>query len=436
MTAPIKYQVYQRGKDGKATIPLGSGDTARVRVLKGRKTAIPWHRTEGEIKGVPVGGPYTIEIEPQAGRAYRVGGVLVGDLWVLAGQSNMDGCGKLVDLEPPSRMVHCFYYDETWGIARDPLCRLVDSIDPVHWPCPEAELAKAREEDHKFREAGAGLGVRFGKEVHKATGVPVGLVMCSHGGTSIEQWDPKLKNEGGRSLYGSVLRRIGVCGGRVAGMLWYQGESNGNAESSAFYKERMKSFIKAVRRDLKSPGLPFIQVQIGRVLVDETAFPPEDWNRIQEVQLEIASEMQNVGVAAAVDCGLSDAIHLDALGGRRMGSRLAELALVMAYGKKGPASLAPGKIAFADRKRACLRVQYRNVRGRLAPRSGVFGFWVEDRGGRVAIVNATAAGDSVELRLERSALPGARLWYGRGCNPTVNLRDQVFAAPVFGPVRV
>ena len=69
--------------------------------------------------------------------------------------------------------------------------------------------------------------------------------------------------------------------------------------------------------------------------------------------------------------------------------------------------------------------------------SDVKGFWVEDaHGKRVAIVSAETRGLSVVLKLEAAVDAPAKLWYGRGCNPITNLHDNLFAAPVFGPMTV
>ena len=61
-----------------------------------------------------------------------VGPFFVGDLWVLAGQSNMEGYGDLKDTTPPHPKVMLFGMDRTWRPAEEPLHWLVDSPDPVH----------------------------------------------------------------------------------------------------------------------------------------------------------------------------------------------------------------------------------------------------------------------------------------------------------------
>jgi len=431
---PMPFQVFQRDHRESGTIPLPA-DGTRVRLLKGKKVVIPWQKSSGKLKNVPVGGPYTLEREVPQGAVHRIPSLLVGDLWILAGQSNMDGCGKLRDLEPPSSLVHCFYYNEQWGIARDPICRLIDSIDPVHWPQEISDLEKARQEDHKFREIGASLGVTFGKTLVKAVGVPIGLIVCSHSGTSIEQWDPALKSEGGRSLYGSMLRRVQVCGGRVTGCLWYQGESNALPGVSQTYKEKMRSFIESLRTDLGSPSLPFLQVQISKFYGMPEPFTFDDWNQVQQVQLELAQEMKNVGIVAAIDGVLDDIIHLDTRSLKVVGKRLATLAADMVYNRTTRNGLMPAKIFVDKNDRRIVQISYRNVRGKLSPSREIRGFHVEDaEGKRIAVVESFTTKECVVLRLEREVTSGDRMWYGRGLNPVTNLQDEVFAAPCFGPI--
>ena len=78
---------------------------------------------DGLAYGLPVGGPYEIE---------GARDILVGDLWVLAGQSNMEGVGDLIDVETPSPYVRSFQSREEWGMAEEPLHWLGESPRVVH----------------------------------------------------------------------------------------------------------------------------------------------------------------------------------------------------------------------------------------------------------------------------------------------------------------
>ena len=124
-------------------------------------------------------------------------------------------------------MVRAFYMDDHWDIAQDPLHTYGQCVDEVHrllspgpspWPRPLE---------------GVGPAISFGQEMWRRTGVPQGLIACGHGGSSLDQWSPELKSTGSKSLYGATLRRVAKNSGRVAGILWYQGENEAGLSSDA-----------------------------------------------------------------------------------------------------------------------------------------------------------------------------------------------------------
>ena len=120
----------------------------------------------GTLTGVPVGGEYTLELQLVRDRAVvgraSVSRLLVGDIWITAGQSNMDGCGKLIGLEPPSRYVHAYYFDDRWDTAADPLCWYNEAVDPIHWATDDPTILRdAARNDRRFRQQGAGPAVAF-----------------------------------------------------------------------------------------------------------------------------------------------------------------------------------------------------------------------------------------------------------------------------------
>lgn len=448
IVSPRPYQVFQRSEQDATDIVLsGMADTDTVEF---RLSGGDWQtatardsKFKGVIENLRVGGPYTVEVRG-SGKLKRIPGILVGDLWLLAGQSNMDGCGALVDLEPPHKMVHCFYYDESWGIAKDPLCLLRESIDPVHQMTDDPEeLEKARHCERAFAERGAGLGVRFGKDMYKATGIPVGLLMCSHGGTTLAQWDPALKGEGGKSLYGSMLRRVREAGGNVKGCLWYQGESDAITPPAhgANYRADFRNFIDNLRQDLHAPRLPIIYAQLA-VHHTWNAVPEEieGWDKVQADQLAIEDEVGNTAMVSTIGMTISDPIHLDSRSLRILGSQMALIAQRMCFGKDVQVGPRPVRIFFSDDRRTRLVVEYDRCNGSLQPRIGVMGFTLWDGETPLEIVKRERSKDnpcSVALSLAAPAPKGSKLWYGRGLYPVCNLKDsRGFAAPVFGPVAV
>ena len=398
----------------------------------------------GSLEGVPVGGEYTLELQlvsdgTVVGRA-SVSRLLVGDIWITAGQSNMDGCGKLIGVEPPSRNVHAFYFDDRWDTAADPLCWYNEAVDPVHWSTDDpTKLRDTARYDRRFRRQGAGPAVAFGKALHKSTNVPIGLIVCSHGGTSMNQWSPDKLSEGGRSLYGAMVRRVAMVGGKVAGIIWYQGESDANGENQGLYRERMKSFVAAVRRDLDHPALPFAYVQIGPFFTGDDL--SVHWNALQRDQVEIEASLAPAAMVSVVDAGLDDIIHIDTRSQRRLGRRLAYVAEMLVHGrddhKRGPRLVSA---RFADRDRTKLRVMFSDVNEGLVPRHDVRGFWARKDGQDLAMVSQVVDDehlDTVVITFEEPVPHLSELWYALGLNPAVNLTDRAdLAAPAFGPVTI
>ena len=252
VSGPLLVTVYRRES------PLAGWERREVGQVSGRE----W---TARLEGLPTGGPYNIAFSvagnPQAAATVR--NVLVGDLWVLAGQSNMEGVGDLLDVEPPSPYVHVFDMADRWHVAEEPLHWLVDSPDLCHCELTGEAQQRAMAEERRSRTKGAGLGLPFAAAMVQATGVPIGLLACAHGGTSMQQWNPALKAQGGGSLYGSMLGRVQRAGGRVRGLLWYQGESDANPDDAKLFAERFRKLVTEVRADFGDPNLPYYTVQIG-----------------------------------------------------------------------------------------------------------------------------------------------------------------------------
>jgi sialate O-acetylesterase len=102
--------VYQRDVNGKGEVPVGldetfkNGQLIEASVNGASMVSQGVKLVDGKLVGVPVGGPYTINYRVKSANTIKsgsVGPVFVGDLWVLAGQSNMEGVGDLIDVTPP-----------------------------------------------------------------------------------------------------------------------------------------------------------------------------------------------------------------------------------------------------------------------------------------------------------------------------------------------
>jgi len=452
----VPYQVVQCGDDGNAALGLvGASDaagTVQVRVVGVQKEVLPWADLgksvggawSGTLFGVPVGGPYRVELRlnDDAGKTLEqtaVAEVLVGDVWVLAGQSNMQGVGNRANVEEPHPLVHTFAMSYEWRLAQEPLHTLAESPDAVHANFKTDEERQKAIHDWRDGGKGAGLGIAFAREMVKRTGRPVGLVASAHGGTSMAQWDPALKDQGGNSLYGSMCKQVLAAGGKVRGVLWYQGESDANDNAQPVYREKMKQLVAAMRADLGVAKLPFYYVQIGRYTGKPDPFTK--WNAIQTDELALEADLEPCALVPAVDLSLDDGIHAGTAGLKTLGYRLACQAERDLFGGKvlrGPRLENMDLVGTPYGRQ--LRVKFNVLNGGLKSAGRLSGFSISDGpdGPEVpCIFNQEIAQDdpSVVIVWVDNLPENPCLWYGRGLNPYCNLADEAsMAAPVMGPI--
>ncbi|MBM7566194.1 sialate O-acetylesterase [Paenibacillus sacheonensis] len=463
---PVPHQVVQRDERNEAVIPIklelagvlpaGSELCAEAR-FNGTNSVGPWtplgpaenHAITGVLANVPV-GEHSVEIRIRSGTADSddsrtafgsVSPVFAGDLWILAGQSNMDGVGKLGEIQQPEAGISCFYLGDRWDVATDPLCWLLESVDPVNREVSDAELAQAIVEQRQFRQHGAGLGIPFAKEVRQQVQVPIGLIVCSHSGTSMAHWDYRLADKGGDSFYGAMLRRINKLGGKVKGVLWYQGESDTGTVTAPLYYDAMVSWVAALRQDLNDPLLPFIYAQLSvfHVLEPDTRWPdPALWNRVQDDQLALEQAIAHSAMVPTIDAGLADIIHLDTESLRIVGRRMAWQALRIAYGMQ-VAEKGPRPAGFRwNEARTELTIDLSGINGRLQEIGPLCGFRVEREKRRIPFAaELTEDRQGIHLRFEQSVPADCQLSHGAGFNPVVNAKDAMgIPLAVFGPVSI
>ena len=104
----------------------------------------------------------------------------------------------------------------------------------------------------------------FAKEILQGAGVPVGLIPAALGGSSLCAWDTG--NPDGAYLYENMIDLIAAAGGKVAGMVWYQGCSDTRSEETAStYLARFTRFVEAFRARYGA-NLPIITAQLNRWL--------------------------------------------------------------------------------------------------------------------------------------------------------------------------
>lgn len=145
----------------------------------------------------------------------------------------------------------------------------------------------------------------------------IGLVPCAVGGTNITEWSH------GSGLYNQMVRRAEAAargGGKVWGILWYQGESDTlSSEDATLYRTRLEKFFTDVRSDLQSPSLPIIQVAIASGLGQYVDI-------VRKAQLE--NELPGVTSVDAKGLKLEpDGLHLSTAAQVELGEMLADASL-------------------------------------------------------------------------------------------------------------
>lgn len=394
-----------------------------------------------KFSGVPAGGPYRLELRVDKNPPLVVvNEFYVGDVWLLAGQSNMQGIGNMSGAAKPHPLVRAFSMRREWRLATDALHVMEESPDLCHSGGVQCSV----EDGEHIRQTalkGVGVGVFFGREMLKRSNVPQGLLCTAHGGTSMDQWDPKRKAGGPNSYYASMLDSWKKTGQPVSGVLWYQGESDADTVQAPLYTPRMKKLVAATRRDLRQPNLPWIIVQIARVIDGRELVLQRAWNSIQEQERLLPDVIKNLETVAAIDLALDDGIHVSAQEFPRLASRMARAADRLVY--RNRAEQRPPQLKKVDFKRVDLLTSYieahfDNVVGGLHSDGMAAGFnLVNAEGINLHQTFKTTLHKNVARIHYNTAIAVQPLYvsYGNGVTPHCNVHDKRdFSLPVFGPI--
>jgi hypothetical protein len=210
-------------------------------------------------------------------------------LFLLAGQSNMAGRGK-VDAkahEADPRILAINKQNE-WQVA----------MDPLHWD---------------KTAAGTGIGKPFAEMItSKDRGITVGLIPSACGGSPISTWQPgEYWTQTKSHPWDDSIERAkrAMKDGTLKAILWHQGESDSNAKKAATYEKNLEDLIHRFRKELDDPDLPFIIGQLGR-------FPAKPWNEHREAvdaaQRAVAAKMKNVRFVEIPNPeSIGDDLHFD-----------------------------------------------------------------------------------------------------------------------------
>ena len=317
-------------------------------------------------------------------RKAEVSDVLVGDVWLGSGQSNMAmTVNRAKDFEK-EKAAATFplirHFKEESGTAT-----AVQAQAKGKW------LACTPDNVGGF----SAVLYFFGREIHREVGVPVGLINTSVGGTPIESWIapevqetklelsaalkaqsdamPKVDPEKAKAEYAAAVEKFkaakakalaegkkaprpprnaadvserkgnygGLFNGKVAplvpftlkGMLWYQGEANSTDSRATLYVHQLSALVTDWRARWGDEALPFAWVQLPNY-----SRPGEGWPLMREAMLKTLS-LPKTGMAVTIDIGEAKEIHPK--NKQEVGRRLSQWALGNVYGRKVAATSGP-----------------------------------------------------------------------------------------------
>jgi len=454
--------VWQRAADNLSDQPVtgtaepGSTLVCAIRGRNGVRQTLRGIKVDPEgnfafrITDLPIGGPYVVSVADDTGaQQVIVDNILIGDVWLLAGQSNMQGVGALENEPPAVDSVRYFGMDYKWDVAHGRLHDYKNAAAQIYNKIRAANNNGVLAFNPNYPYTGVGPGTAIGQTIFKKTGVPQGLLPVALGGTNMDQWDPKLKDQGkDGSLYAAALEAVRLSGGRVAGMFWYQGCSDVYEPLYRTYAEKTRSFFGTIRADLGFPAMPVVMVQIaGCVNWGPDPAADAQWSCVREAERQFQNKADKIAVVPACDLAYEDGIHLDMnsqyILGRRCGEAMCTLldergALPMPIELEGMEYHLNEPLNIME-----IEVTFRNVSGELSSHGQrAHGFTVVRPDG-VAIGTICAVrphGNKVLLRLSWTTdkLPdGQKIAYAYGATLNANITDSAGRSlPAFGPIEI
>lgn len=452
--------VLQRG----IAVPVwGSADTGEKVTVEFNGQSVSTTAADGKwlvrLKPLKAGGPYTLKINN-----LEIKNVLVGEVWVCSGQSNMQWSLRQTDNAATEIANAKYPMIRLFTVPRLEVAQPVKDINATWKECSPESVPGF-----------SAVGYFFGRDLHKTLNVPIGLINNAVGGSPAESWmnEMILKGDGEykqfHEAYPQQMERYnqasekhkaavekakadgtkppnapgkpwmpsGLYNGMLAplmpyaikGAIWYQGESN--AGRAYQYRRLFPTMIKNWRADWGQGDFPFLFVQLAAFGPNGAKPGESDWAELREAQTMTLSNTPKTGMALAIDVGTYDDIH--PRNKQPVGARLALAARNVAYKEKLVYSGPMYSSMKVEGSRVVLNFQHAG--GGLEAKGGdLKGFlvagedkvWHEAKAeiqGKQVIVLSTAVAKPIAVRYAWAKFPTCNLYNKEGL-PAVPFRTD------------
>lgn len=261
------------------------------------------------LSPLKAGGPFDMTVILN-GEKRVIRDILIGDVYIAAGQSNMEFLLKeTANIE--------YFTNEKIRFFTEPN-NVDEENKPIHNSADWIVCKEKKSDDF------SAIGYYFANKLQEYSGVPVGVISCSKGGSRVDTWTaPEYVNQESylamqtircgdydyykfnQNSYLYLNKLLNIVPFTNSGVLWYQGESNRGIVESVYYAKMLEIMINNWR-DIWNDNLPFYIVQVMPYMDN-----PEmsDWAMIRAQQEKVTKTVDATYLVTLVNTGESDKIH-------------------------------------------------------------------------------------------------------------------------------